>query len=111
MLSLCSVVSLNKALTADPTNSELMYSVRTRSSYALIPECRTRSVIEFNFNAAPLGSRPTVLYLLFQNTSTVPIEWSSPITPHSHYLILYYSFSFSFSCYSLAFLNKLIYYP
>lgn len=66
---------MNKALCANPSTAELEFSTTTRPAYNRIPDCRTRSVVEFNFNGAPLNSRPTVIYAMVENTSTVDIAW------------------------------------
>ena len=69
------VCRLNKALCSNPSAAELEFSADTRPAYNRIPDCRTRSVVEFNFNGAPLHSRPTVIYVMVENSSTVDIGW------------------------------------
>lgn len=68
--------SFNFALDADPDEQELIYSVSTRRSVARRPTVYTRSIMEFNFGAAPLDSETCYVNLLLKNTGAVPSEWS-----------------------------------
>ena len=36
----------------------------------------TRAMAEFNFSAAPVGSEPCVIELIFQNTGHAACDWS-----------------------------------
>ncbi|XP_053386703.1 cilia- and flagella-associated protein 65-like isoform X2 [Mercenaria mercenaria] len=74
--SLFSLDSLNVCLDNDPSARELMYSVQTRHSHQRRPPVYTRAIMDFNFSAAPLGSEPCVVSLMFENTGTVATEWA-----------------------------------
>ena len=66
---------MNVCLDSDPSARELMYSVQTRHSHQRRPPVYTRAIMDFNFSAAPLGSEPCIVTLMFENTGTVPTEW------------------------------------
>ncbi|KAL4217273.1 hypothetical protein ACF0H5_023724 [Mactra antiquata] len=74
--ALFSLDSLNVCLDNDPSARELLYSVQTRHSHQRRPPVYTRAIMDFNFSAAPLGSEPCVVNLMFENTGTVATEWS-----------------------------------
>lgn len=74
--ALFSLDSLNVCLDNDPSARELMYSVQTRQSHQRRPPIYTRAIMDFNFSAAPLGSEPCVVNLMFENTGTVATEWN-----------------------------------
>ncbi|KAK3083386.1 hypothetical protein FSP39_021362 [Pinctada imbricata] len=74
--SLFSLDNMNLCLDSDPSAEELRYSVATRHSHARRPPVYTRAILDFNFSAAPLGSEPCVVSLMFENTGTVATEWS-----------------------------------
>ncbi|XP_060587307.1 cilia- and flagella-associated protein 65-like isoform X2 [Ruditapes philippinarum] len=74
--SLFSLDSLNVCLDNDPSARELMYSVQTRHSHQRRPPVYTRAIMDFNFSAAPLGSEPCIVSLMFENTGTVATEWA-----------------------------------
>ena len=66
---------MNVCLDSDPSTRELLYSVQTRHSHQRRPPVYTRAIMDFNFSAAPLGSDPCVVNLMFENTGTVATEW------------------------------------
>ncbi|KAK3591649.1 hypothetical protein CHS0354_040559 [Potamilus streckersoni] len=74
--SLFSLDNLNVCLDSDPSARELMYSVATRHSHQRRPPVYTRAIMDFNFSAAPLGSEPCIVNLMFENTGTVAVEWA-----------------------------------
>ncbi|XP_071942190.1 cilia- and flagella-associated protein 65-like [Antedon mediterranea] len=73
--SLLSLDNLNVCLDSDPSPEELMYSRITRHSTRRRIPVHTRSILDFNFGAAPLRSEPCLLHLMVENTGTVPTEW------------------------------------
>ncbi|KAM6070538.1 cilia- and flagella-associated protein 65 [Chlamydotis macqueenii] len=73
---LFSLVKLNEYLEREPTPSELTYRVPTQHSTCLIPPVYTPLLLDFNFEAAPIGSEPTVVKLLLENKGVVPVEWA-----------------------------------
>lgn len=74
--SLFSLDNLNVCLDSDPSARELMYSVQTRHSHQRRPPVYTRAIMDFNFSAAPLGSEPCIVNLMFENSGTVATEWA-----------------------------------
>lgn len=66
---------MNVCLDSDPSARELMYSVNTRQSHQRRPPVYTRAIMDFNFSAAPLGSEPCYVNLMFENSGTVATEW------------------------------------
>ncbi|KAK7113832.1 cilia- and flagella-associated protein 65-like isoform X2 [Littorina saxatilis] len=74
--SLFSLDSLNECLDSDPSAEELMYNTATRHSHRRRISVYTRAVLDFNFSAAPLGSEPCTVSLMFENTGTVATEWA-----------------------------------
>ncbi|XP_071101269.1 cilia- and flagella-associated protein 65-like isoform X1 [Haliotis cracherodii] len=74
--NLFSLDNMNVCLDSDPSAEELMYNVSTRHSHRRRPPVYTRAILDFNFSAAPLDSEPCVVNLMFENTGTVPTDWS-----------------------------------
>ncbi|RXM95325.1 Coiled-coil domain-containing protein 108 [Acipenser ruthenus] len=72
---LFSLDTLNAYLQRDPTPAELTYRVPTRHSIRRCPSVFTPVLLDFNFGAAPLGSEPSSVLLMFENNGTVPVEW------------------------------------
>ena len=66
---------MNTCLDSDPSAEELMYTTSTRHSHSRRPPVYTRAIQDVNFNAAPMGSPPCVVQLMFENTGAVPCEW------------------------------------
>ena len=50
------------------------------SSHHRRPPVYTRAILDFNFSAAPVGSEPCIVNLMFENTGTVATEWLVFIT-------------------------------
>ncbi|XP_041119870.1 cilia- and flagella-associated protein 65 isoform X1 [Polyodon spathula] len=73
---LFSLDTLNAYLQRDPTPAELTYRVPTRHSIRRCPSVFTPVLLDFNFGAAPLGSEPSSVLLMFENNGTVPVEWT-----------------------------------
>ncbi|NWU60823.1 CFA65 protein, partial [Pterocles burchelli] len=73
---LFSLDTLNKYLERDPAPGELTYRVPTRHSTCLIPPVYNPLLLDFNFGAAPIGSKPTLVMLLLANRGVVPVEWA-----------------------------------
>ncbi|XP_077974570.1 cilia- and flagella-associated protein 65-like [Styela clava] len=71
-----SLDSFNSFLDADPEKQELIYSVSTRRSTSRQPSVHTRSILEFNFGAAPLDSESCFVSLMLRNTGSVVSEWA-----------------------------------
>ncbi|XP_025115261.1 cilia- and flagella-associated protein 65-like isoform X2 [Pomacea canaliculata] len=74
--ALFSLDSLNEALDANPSAEEVMYNIATRHSFRRRPPVYTRSIFEFNFSAAPLGSHPGIVTLMFENSGTLDTDWA-----------------------------------
>ncbi|XP_066544141.1 cilia- and flagella-associated protein 65 isoform X2 [Amia ocellicauda] len=74
--NLFSLETLNSYLQRDPTPTELTYRVPTRHSLRRCPSVFTPVLLDFNFSAAPLGSEPSSVLLMFENKGTIPVEWS-----------------------------------
>ncbi|XP_056664054.1 cilia- and flagella-associated protein 65 isoform X7 [Monodelphis domestica] len=68
--------TLNSYLERDPTSWELTYRVPTRHSTSRIPSVYTPLLLDFNFGAAPIGTEPSVVFLLLKNSGVVPLNWS-----------------------------------
>ncbi|KAK7168813.1 hypothetical protein R3I93_004958 [Phoxinus phoxinus] len=68
--------ALNTYLRRDPSPSELTFRVPTRHSFRHRPSIFTSATMDFSFSAAPLGSDPTSILLLFKNPGSIPVEWS-----------------------------------
>lgn len=66
---------LNKSLNCDPQQAELMYNRATRQSYRKKPPVYTRSIVDFNFSAAPLYSTAFEVTLALENNGVVPCDW------------------------------------
>ncbi|XP_062391076.1 cilia- and flagella-associated protein 65 [Sardina pilchardus] len=74
--SLLSLEPLNTCLRRDPSPLELTHRVPTRHSLRHCPSVFTSSILDFDFGAAPLGSEASCILLVFENTGSVPVEWS-----------------------------------
>lgn len=73
---LFSLDQLNSSLDADPSPSELVYSVATRQSHHRRPPVMTRVILDFNFSAAPLHSEACTVQLVYENTGSVTCDWA-----------------------------------
>uniref|UniRef100_A0A4X2JWM6 Cilia and flagella associated protein 65 n=1 Tax=Vombatus ursinus TaxID=29139 RepID=A0A4X2JWM6_VOMUR len=73
---LFSLETLNTYLERDPTSWELTYKVPTRHSTTRIPSFFTPLLLDFNFGASPIGSEPSVVFLLLKNSGVVPLNWA-----------------------------------
>lgn len=89
--SLFSLDNLNVCLDSDPSTRELMYSVQTRHSHHRRPPVYTRAIMDFNFSAAPLGSEPCVVNLMFENSGTVATEWAFLLPSDLHLELEYWA--------------------
>ncbi|XP_030642525.1 cilia- and flagella-associated protein 65 [Chanos chanos] len=74
--SLFSLDTLNAHLRRDPSPNELTYRVPTRHSLRRCPPVFTSDMVDFNFSAASLGSDPSSVLLMFENTANIPVQWS-----------------------------------
>ncbi|XP_041929012.1 cilia- and flagella-associated protein 65 isoform X1 [Alosa sapidissima] len=74
--SLLSLEPLNTCLRRHPSPLELTHRVPTRHSLRHCPSVFTSSMLDFNFGAAPVGSEASCILLLFENTGSVPVQWS-----------------------------------
>ncbi|XP_042168529.1 cilia- and flagella-associated protein 65-like [Oncorhynchus tshawytscha] len=72
--SLFSLGHLNAHLQRDPAPPELTYRVPTRHSLRRCPSIFTSAMLDFNFSAAPLGSDPSNVLLMFENTGSIPVS-------------------------------------
>ncbi|KAI5107294.1 cilia- and flagella-associated protein 65, partial [Silurus meridionalis] len=68
--------ALNTYLLSEPGPPELTYKVPTRHSFRRCPPVLTSAIVDFNFGAAPLGSDPSNVLLMFENTGNILAEWS-----------------------------------
>ncbi|XP_060117268.1 cilia- and flagella-associated protein 65 isoform X2 [Heteronotia binoei] len=73
---LFSLETLNKYLERDPTPQELTFRVPTRHSTQRMPPVYTPVVLDFNFGAAPVGSEPSAVVLMLQNSGAMPVNWA-----------------------------------
>ncbi|XP_072031285.1 cilia- and flagella-associated protein 65-like [Amphiura filiformis] len=73
---LFSLDGLNTSLDCDPSIEELTYPKPTRHSTTRKAPVNTRTVMDFNFSAAPAGCEPCVVHLMLKNTGSVATEWS-----------------------------------
>uniref|UniRef100_A0A673SXB1 Cilia and flagella associated protein 65 n=1 Tax=Suricata suricatta TaxID=37032 RepID=A0A673SXB1_SURSU len=73
---LFSLDRLNSYLERDPTPGELTYKVPTRHSTSQIPTIFTPLKLDFNFGAAPIEARPSVVLLALKNTGVVHLDWA-----------------------------------
>ncbi|XP_013095381.2 cilia- and flagella-associated protein 65-like isoform X1 [Biomphalaria glabrata] len=69
--------NLNAALDADPSSTELAFNTNTRPSMGKSRSQLqlTKTVMDFNFSAAPVGSEPFKVTMMFKNTGTVTCDW------------------------------------
>ncbi|XP_077176848.1 cilia- and flagella-associated protein 65 isoform X2 [Paroedura picta] len=73
---LFSLEILNKYLERDPTPQELTFRVPTRHSTQHMPPVYTPVMLDFNFGAAPVGSEPSTVVLMLQNSGVMPVNWA-----------------------------------
>ena len=73
---LFSLDTLNSSMNCEPDAGELMYSIATRQDVNRRIVNQPKVMLDFNFNAAPLGSADTEIALFLENTGVVPSEWS-----------------------------------
>ncbi|CAH1790082.1 unnamed protein product [Owenia fusiformis] len=74
--NLFSLDNMNMCLDSAPSMQEISYSVASRKSHRRRQPVHTRSILDFNFSAAPVGAEPCVVQLMIENTGAVPTEWS-----------------------------------
>ncbi|TSK92887.1 Cilia- and flagella-associated protein 65 [Bagarius yarrelli] len=68
--------ALNTYLLDEPGPTELTYRTPTRHSFKRCPPVLTLAMLDFNFSAAPLGSDPSIVLLMFENNGNIVVEWS-----------------------------------
>ncbi|BFZ22011.1 hypothetical protein BsWGS_25049 [Bradybaena similaris] len=74
---LFSLTDVNGYLDSEPSSNEFIPSTITSTSFqAAQPVLVHRTVIDFNFSAAPLGSEPCTITIMFHNDRTVLCEWA-----------------------------------
>ncbi|XP_071348758.1 cilia- and flagella-associated protein 65 isoform X2 [Trachinotus anak] len=73
---LLSLDRLNKHLLSNPSSAELTYETPTRHSLRSCPSIFTKTILDFNFSAAPLNSDPSTFVLMFHNPGPIPVDWS-----------------------------------
>ncbi|RUS91152.1 hypothetical protein EGW08_001065, partial [Elysia chlorotica] len=73
---LFSVDNLNAYLDSDPSSEELKYNIATRHSTKRELSIHTQAILEFNFSAAPVGSEPCTIHIMFENQGTVATDWA-----------------------------------
>lgn len=73
---LFSIDNLNAYLDSDPSSEELMYNIATRHSLRKRPSMHTQAILDFNFSAAPVGSVPCTIHIMFENHGTVATDWA-----------------------------------
>uniref|UniRef100_A0A9J8A7U6 Si:ch1073-349o24.2 n=1 Tax=Cyprinus carpio carpio TaxID=630221 RepID=A0A9J8A7U6_CYPCA len=66
--------ALNTYLRREPSPSELTFRVPTRHSFQRCPSIFTSAMLDFSFSAAPLGSDPSSILLLFKNPGSILVE-------------------------------------
>ncbi|KAM4608647.1 cilia- and flagella-associated protein 65 [Polymixia lowei] len=74
--NLFSLDGLNSHLLSNPAPPELTYRTPTRHSVHRCPSFFTSAMLDFNFSAAPLGSDPSTVLLVFDNTGHIPVDWA-----------------------------------
>ncbi|XP_062861739.1 cilia- and flagella-associated protein 65 isoform X2 [Trichomycterus rosablanca] len=93
---LFSLESLNTYLHSEPSPTELTYRVPTRHSIHRCPPIFTSTMVDFNFSAAPLGAEPSNFLLMFQNTGSIPVDWSFLFPEDQHIKLEYWAESTEF---------------
>ncbi|XP_029113584.1 cilia- and flagella-associated protein 65 [Scleropages formosus] len=88
---LLSLSALNAHLSRDPTPPELLYRTPTRHSLRRHPSIFTPVMLDFNFNAAPLGSDPSSVMLVLENTGSIPVEWRFLFPEDQHIELEYWA--------------------
>lgn len=83
--------SLNSDLDCDPSVEELKYPKPTKHSTTRKVPVHTRSVLDYNFSAAPTGSDPCVVHLMLENTGTVATEWTFLLPEDLHLELEYWA--------------------
>nr|XP_046260401.1 cilia- and flagella-associated protein 65 isoform X2 [Scatophagus argus] len=73
---LFSLDSLNEHLFSNPSPVELTYKTPTRHSLHSSPSTFTKTVLDFNFSAAPVLSDPSTFVLMFHNPGSIPVDWA-----------------------------------
>ncbi|KAH9495755.1 Cilia- and flagella-associated protein 65 [Bulinus truncatus] len=75
--NLFSLDNLNAALDADPSSAELVFNTSTRPSMGKSRSQMqlTKAIMDFNFSAAPIGSEPFKVTMMFKNTGSVTCDW------------------------------------
>ncbi|XP_026150303.1 cilia- and flagella-associated protein 65 isoform X2 [Mastacembelus armatus] len=73
---LFSLDNLNKHLLCNPSSAELTYRTPTRHSLRSCPSIFTKTMLDFNFSAAPLNSDPSTFVLIFHNPGYIPVDWA-----------------------------------
>ncbi|XP_070694450.1 cilia- and flagella-associated protein 65 [Pempheris klunzingeri] len=73
---LFSLDSLNEYLLLNPSSAELTYRTPTRHSLRSSLSVFTKTMLDFNFSAAPLNSDPSTFVLMFHNPGSIPVDWT-----------------------------------
>ncbi|XP_016378792.1 coiled-coil domain-containing protein 108-like [Sinocyclocheilus rhinocerous] len=89
--------ALNTYLRRDPSPSELTFRVPTRHSFQRCPSIFTSAMLDFSFSAAPLGSDPSSILLLFKNPGSILVEWSFLLPEDQQIELEYWAESGDFS--------------
>ncbi|XP_056144876.1 cilia- and flagella-associated protein 65 [Lampris incognitus] len=74
--NLFSLDGLNEHLFAIPSPLELTYRTLTKRSLHRGSPIFTTTMLDFNFSAAPLGSEPSTVLLMFDNTGPITVHWA-----------------------------------
>nr|XP_043871592.1 cilia- and flagella-associated protein 65 isoform X2 [Solea senegalensis] len=70
-----SLDSLNHHLLSTPSASEVTHGTPTRYCLRTCPST-TKTILDFNFNAAPMDSAPSTFVLMFDNPDSFPVDWA-----------------------------------
>ncbi|XP_061648370.1 LOW QUALITY PROTEIN: cilia- and flagella-associated protein 65 [Phyllopteryx taeniolatus] len=73
---LLSVDSLNGQLVCMPSPVEHSYRSPRRHSMRTYPTILIKALLDFNFSAAPLKSKPSTFGLVLYNPGSIPVEWT-----------------------------------
>uniref|UniRef100_A0A3Q3M416 Cilia and flagella associated protein 65 n=1 Tax=Mastacembelus armatus TaxID=205130 RepID=A0A3Q3M416_9TELE len=70
---LFSLDNLNKHLLCNPSSTFCIYLF---GIYGICPSIFTKTMLDFNFSAAPLNSDPSTFVLIFHNPGYIPVDWA-----------------------------------
>ncbi|XP_059199527.1 cilia- and flagella-associated protein 65 [Centropristis striata] len=73
---LFSLDTFNEHMLSNPSSAELTYTTPTRHSLSRSPSIFTKTMLDFNFGAAPLNSEPSTFVLMFHNPGPIPLDWA-----------------------------------